>query len=1702
MVRWLLHLILWPLLLLVLVAVLLYVPPVQDFVRGKAVGFLSKKIGTEVRLEHLALRFPVGVSLDGLYVEDQQGDTLLSAGSLKARLSVSGLLDKRILLSGVQLADVRATVAQSADSVFNFDFIIAAFVSADTTTPEPADTTGGWGFSITDVALRNVVFDLDLRPSQLAMDLRLGELLIDLDRFELDPQRYHVNGFVLCDTRVDMRTVSGPSEPDTYPALSNPLDSLDIRFAELGMENVAFTMSTTNTGDSLWLVARSISAATDSIDLTRQQLALEHLTLQGFHFGMLEGDTTSASPSTVEPPWLDQADGFRYFVRDWNVTAKDLRIRDSGIALHTGTIAKPATLFDPAHLVVNGIDLGLRDVVLNNDRLALAIDALEARTGPDGTPVRLSTTIEATPEAIVLSKGEVSAEGNTVHFAGTVHQGELATLYRTPERVPLTLDVRTDLDLPRLRPLLTALGLALPADLMFTETLATELRAAGTVERMDTLALKIAGDQGSAVRIKGRFAQLNAWPRSEFVADVDELTMGPGLREAVQAFVPPGTVLPERLTMQAHGSGKDGSLRADIALDSDLGAVKGKVSADGWSTGLPDAFGVDLDVDGFRVARFTGDTTLGPVSLHVKGNGSRMNTAQREAHVEIVPKALRYHGKDLSSFHAVADVLGDSVRVDVKTDAEPLDIDLQARGIWPRNEQDSLSAHVDLLVTTLHLHELGLLPYELNVAGQWTGHAAFTRDGQGRFDLTAPGMRLSNAQRDFTFERFDATGFLGADSTAFDIDSDALTLLYHTNMPVDSLLPNMERKMGSFFSADTSSTPAVGQRMDLELTLPRTEWLSGLVVPELQAIRLETLKGSYDGDNDQLQLDLALPYLAYDSIQVFELRTAIAAKGPRLTGNLSVERIDRDSLYLTGLSVETATGAGVLTTVLHVKDAETERYRIGTELRNDAGVRTVHLQEDLVLDSRTWSADPANLLRLVRDGVEAEHFLLSSEQERVELITDPEQTRIALTAFKLGTLAHIFSSTDSIPVAEGTITGDVRLPRTEQALLQADVTVDGLRVLGTDLGTLRMQAREKSAGLYHAEAGLSHTTNRFNAEAEIATGTTTTVDAEAALDLQDLSFLEPFVRDFVFSLGGGVKGDVRYQQRGEQIGLDGALTFAKAAVGVVMTGAVYTMPNETVRLDEAGAHFDDFDLLDSLGNTFRLDGDVLLTNPANPGLDLRVRTEKFQLVDSPLREGALFFGDLMASADLRIKGTATNPVLRGDLGVLPGTLFSVVLPGSKVELVDAEGIVIFVDDLSAVDTLTTRSDSEVLRDSLKAQLPGIELDLAIKIDKAAQFAVVLDPTTGDQATFSGSGDLVFRYKPDGEIFLSGPFILESGGYTLEFYGLVKKRFDLVQGSSVRWNGDPVEAVMDIKARYISNSAPYPLVAGNNAAVAESERNRLQQPLPFEVVITVAGNMDAPKIDFGLDLPRDLRNSYGTVDARLEELARPGNTEDRNRQVFGLLVMNSFIQDESEGGPPSSGIASTAARNSVNGLLTDQMNKLTGKYIQGVNISLGVNTYDQASGNQTYQRTSVDYKVSKRVLNDRLSFEVGGSVGVDEQNSQVSNVSNTRAAQYAILYDLTPDGRFRIRGFQENSYDLYDGDITNMGVAFMFTRDFEENERARASGRATAKDEQQEEKQRQRKAEDEAEERKKADKKQDKPRKGTPGPKEETEDTPE
>ena len=73
--KWTGVVILTPILLIVLLSVLLYVPPVQNWAVKKVASYASEKTGMDITVEHVNLVFPLDLGVDGFKVI-QQNDSL------------------------------------------------------------------------------------------------------------------------------------------------------------------------------------------------------------------------------------------------------------------------------------------------------------------------------------------------------------------------------------------------------------------------------------------------------------------------------------------------------------------------------------------------------------------------------------------------------------------------------------------------------------------------------------------------------------------------------------------------------------------------------------------------------------------------------------------------------------------------------------------------------------------------------------------------------------------------------------------------------------------------------------------------------------------------------------------------------------------------------------------------------------------------------------------------------------------------------------------------------------------------------------------------------------------------------------------------------------------------------------------------------------------------------------------------------------------------------------------------------------------------------------------------------------------------------------------------------------------------------------------------------------------------------------------
>ena len=203
-----------------------------------------------------------------------------------------------------------------------------------------------------------------------------------------------------------------------------------------------------------------------------------------------------------------------------------------------------------------------------------------------------------------------------------------------------------------------------------------------------------------------------------------------------------------------------------------------------------------------------------------------------------------------------------------------------------------------------------------------------------------------------------------------------------------------------------------------------------------------------------------------------------------------------------------------------------------------------------------------------------------------------------------------------------------------------------------------------------------------------------------------------------------------------------------------------------------------------------------------------------------------------------------------------------------------------------------------------------------------------------------------------------------------------------------------------------------------------------------------GELLKPIITFDVQLPDGNYNvSTDIVSAtqtKLDQLRQDPN--EMNKQVFALLLLNRFIGENpfaSESGTGAEGLA----RQSVSKILSQQLNNLAADLVKGVDLNFDLESTEDYTSGMKQNRTDLNVGVSKRLLNDRLKVTVGSSFGVEGKQQQ-NQQANTIAGDLSADYQLTKDGRYMIRAYRKNQYEVaLQGQVIETGVAFIITMDY-------------------------------------------------------------
>ena len=314
------------------------------------------------------------------------------------------------------------------------------------------------------------------------------------------------------------------------------------------------------------------------------------------------------------------------------------------------------------------------------------------------------------------------------------------------------------------------------------------------------------------------------------------------------------------------------------------------------------------------------------------------------------------------------------------------------------------------------------------------------------------------------------------------------------------------------------------------------------------------------------------------------------------------------------------------------------------------------------------------------------------------------------------------------------------------------------------------------------------------------------------------------------------------------------------------------------------------------------------------------------------------------------------------------------------------------------------------------EISGLELNFELDVTNEAEIEIVIDQETGSYLSGKGAGNLFMEINTNGKFNMWGDFITYEGIYNFKNLGVIDKKFNVKPGGTIVWEGNPLEAQMDLEA-------VYDVPGGANPALLLDNPN-FNKKIQTEVLIRLQGNLLKPDNPvFEIDFP----NTSGTVASEINY--RLSDPQRSQLQAISLLSQGIFINEVSVSMQGITNNLYQKASDIFSDLIGEENDKLKVgiDYLQGDKSALlDIATEDRLG-------FTLSTKISDRIL---LNGKIGVPVGGLEQTLIVGNVQ--------IDFILNEEGSLRAKVFNKENEFRYIGDELGytQGVGLSYNVDFD------------------------------------------------------------
>lgn len=1609
-------------LLLVVAILAIRTPWAQQYITDKAAEFVSEKTQTVFSIQKLFITFRGDMKLEGVYLEDQNQDTLVHIGSLEAGVAFAPLIDGNINISRVNWNGLEANVHRKQDSTFNFTFLIDAFSgepkAKDTTTAElPNIAVGPIHFSAFNLHYKDELIGLDAK-------LHVGDLTLQTDDVNLNTLRFEVDELAFSD--VSGRAIQWMSIPPSEDGSTTSILPF-ISVNELSLKNINLEYASAPEKLNAGINLGELNLTNAELDLNSQNILLDELYLKNTNvFAKLPESEPKAT--TASPP---------HFVwPSWKISANKLELVDDLVELQIGETVVEKGKLNPSHLRIAELNLTVENILLDKGNASLKMKSLSLRERSGFSLQQVGFDLSVSERKALFTNFELRTPNNLIRTDLKLNFAAIDSLIQHPLASYIELDLaQTNLSILDAYFFAPQLKLDTFIQSISTYPLYVKGVVSGAMEDLTISGLEIRALNSLRLTLDGT---LKGLPDTNALRlNIPNLNLSLSKKD-LAVFVKKEeqlTTLPNQMQLRAKLSGGVKKLLADFALNTDLGNVELTAEAADLLE-IPSARGNLITLE-LNAAKLASVPELNPISAQVDFNATGNSLETLVADVSLNFQQLIFQEYDYSGLKLKANAANQTATVTINHHDENLDFALLAEAIL-----DTLnpSANLNIDLTGINLEALGLSAQSVKMGGQITAaYSGLPSNFESSVDVSE-GIVVKGSEV-YRMQPISVALRNSVSATKLNVKSEILNGYLEANTSIDSVVGAITAYAKRLTSADSLRAGVMNDSLDVaaHFSINNSRGLTSALLPELTRLDSIKLDLEFHPSQDNFDLTLSIPKVIYANYDLDSLGVNASGTAQNMKGALAFRELKGGPIHINRTRVDAAFADKVATVQLTVNDSLEEKLAaIGVDIDVSTKKTLLHfLPDGLILNGTSWSIPAQNQIAISDSGIVYKSIDLSQSAQHLKVENlksgKPNGMKVSFDGFELSSLTTILNANDSL--LGGALNGTVRLVNLNtKPGIEADVKLNQLTVLGMELGQMKLLANNKEVDKYSVDLSIKGTPIDLSVKGNLLAKEEPELDLQLDLARLNMNLIDGFVGSYIRKTGGSLEARSSVSGPISDLKYNGYLAFNQATLNVTEVNSQFTLPNDRIDVSNAGLLFKSFDLLDANGKKITVDGKVDTKTILDPKFDLKITANNFQPFNSTRDDSELFYGKAFVDLDVTVKGSLSLPKVKARAKLRKGTDVTFIVPESQAAIEERKGLVRFAN---MKDTLSMILIPEKVEEI--SLFKGINLIGYLEIDRATKFQIVIDERSGDKLDIEGEAKLNLEITPNGIMTLSGNYEVESGGYQLNFYGLAKRKFELVSGSRIVWSGDPLAGQLDLAARYSLKTSASDLMADQLAQSDVSTQNKYRQALPFEVMLNIGGELLSPEISFGIDMPESGRQALdGNVYKRVRQLN--STQSELEKQVFSLIVLNRFLPqsfDQSDGSGSES-----FARSSVSKLLSGQLNKYSEKYLKGVELNFDLNSYTDYQSGAAQDKTQLDLNIRKALFNERLVVQVGGQVDIEGQNKSYG--ADDIIGDISIEYLLTKEGQYRLKGFRKNEFqDLLQGQVVVSGLSVLFSKSFDE-----------------------------------------------------------